>query len=95
MISIIWGRLKQLTRLLLLIRFSILVAGIGILAVYVDQGQEALIVMGQNFLWVRFLALFLATTFTAGAVWYFGRIMYLFQFSDPTVSFPVKRTGST
>lgn len=80
----IWEKVRLFFSVLNLIRFNFLVILIGTAFVFIDQGQEVLISMGEiNGEWQDYIlrAVFLlATVLYAFSVWYSARIMFLFNF---------------
>ncbi len=82
-----WQRVREIARVLSLVRFNLLVTLVGVIIVWVDQGQEALRAMAEALAegwraWAR-LAGFLLVTFVASlSVWYFARVIFRFRFAD-------------
>jgi len=82
-----WLKVRLFFGVLNLIRFSLLLALVGILMVLVAQGQEILIAMADARLTpaevVRKAGFVLAAVLCALSAWYTARIMYLFRFDAP------------
>lgn len=78
-----WERVRRFGGVLMLIRFSLLLALIGLGVVATDQGHEVLRAMGESFDWVQAFWLFIATIICAFSVWYCARVLYLFRFATP------------
>ena len=79
-----WQLLREVSYELKLVRFSLFLGAVGMLAVLSPQGQEVLIAMGETGgSWgdKRRKVLFVVTTLAcAFAVWYYARLMYRFKF---------------
>lgn len=86
-----WLRLRRRLGVFVLIRFSLLMAAIGLAMVFVDQGKEVLIAMAaapfsEPAEAARKAAFVVATVFCAFSAWYTARVMLQFRFDLPASS---------
>ena len=82
----LWERIKLFLRVLMMTRFSLLLALVAIVVAITDQGQDVLRAMGESPDPIRYSALVIATMLCAFSAWYCARAIYRFRFSDPASS---------
>lgn len=81
----IWDQIRLFVRVIMLTRFSLLLAAVAIVVALTDQGQDVLRAMGESPSPLRYAILVAATVLCAFSAWYFAWLMYLFHFDqEPT-----------
>ena len=86
-VSVWWSRVREIYHVLELIRFSLLLGAVGVVMMFIGQGQEALLSLAEtgDSLSKGFV-LWLTAVLCGISVWYCARTMYRFDFaSNPLV----------
>ena len=82
-----WGRTRSLFRIVMLVRFSVIMALVVALSGFLGQGQEALLALAGShgsFPRLSDKAWFVGGLLMAAfSVWYSARVMFCFRFDDP------------
>lgn len=81
-----WRRARMLYRVLLLVRFSLLLGIVGALVMLLnDQAQDVLRALGEDLGWPTFWFV-LAAVLGAAVAWWSARVMFYFRFRNPASS---------